>query len=97
MGRFLPAIIQHWKYEGRADFMKLFDIYDWSTAAPFQSHLHPFMLLLVHQVQSDLTDHYYEELQQIKTRHALELEQLRAKLSDRHLQGSAHVNFMLHE
>uniref|UniRef100_UPI0037E7F2AE pericentrin isoform X2 n=1 Tax=Semicossyphus pulcher TaxID=241346 RepID=UPI0037E7F2AE len=38
------------------------------------------------QVRSDLTDFYYEELQEMKTRHALELEQLRAKLSDRHLQ-----------
>uniref|UniRef100_A0A3Q3MWM4 Pericentrin n=1 Tax=Labrus bergylta TaxID=56723 RepID=A0A3Q3MWM4_9LABR len=34
------------------------------------------------QVRSDLTDFYYAELQEIKTRHALELEQLRAKLSD---------------
>lgn len=39
-------------------------------------------------MRSDLTDHYYEELQELKTRHALEQEQLRAKLSDRHLQGS---------
>ncbi|XP_072221841.1 pericentrin isoform X1 [Leuresthes tenuis] len=37
------------------------------------------------QVRSDLTDHYYEELQEMKTRHALELETLRAKLSGDHL------------
>ncbi|XP_070776144.1 pericentrin [Enoplosus armatus] len=43
------------------------------------------------QVRSDLTDHYYEELQDMKTRHALELEQLRAKLSDRHLQELTRV------
>uniref|UniRef100_A0A3Q3W5J8 Pericentrin/AKAP-450 centrosomal targeting domain-containing protein n=1 Tax=Mola mola TaxID=94237 RepID=A0A3Q3W5J8_MOLML len=43
------------------------------------------------QVRSDLTDHYYEELQQMKTCHALELEQLRAKLSDRHLQGTCNI------
>ncbi|XP_029350413.1 pericentrin isoform X2 [Echeneis naucrates] len=39
----------------------------------------------VQQVRSDLTDHYYEELQEMKTRHALELEQLKAKLSESHL------------
>ncbi|XP_041827485.1 pericentrin isoform X2 [Melanotaenia boesemani] len=37
------------------------------------------------QVRSELTDRYYEELQEMKTRHALELENLRAKLSDSHL------------
>uniref|UniRef100_A0A3Q3K048 ELK domain-containing protein n=1 Tax=Monopterus albus TaxID=43700 RepID=A0A3Q3K048_MONAL len=42
----------------------------------------------VQQVRSDLTDHYYEELQEMKTCHALELEQFRAKLSDSHLQGT---------
>ncbi|XP_062295952.1 pericentrin isoform X3 [Scomber scombrus] len=44
------------------------------------------------QVRSDLTDYYYEELQEMKTRHALELEQLRAKLSDRHLQDLTRVH-----
>ncbi|KAK5617014.1 hypothetical protein CRENBAI_016494 [Crenichthys baileyi] len=44
------------------------------------------------QVRSDLTDHYYEELQGMKTRHALELEQLRAKLSERHLQDLTTVH-----
>ncbi|XP_039994200.1 pericentrin isoform X3 [Xiphias gladius] len=39
----------------------------------------------VQQVRSDLTDHYYEELQEMKARHALELEQIKAKLSDSHL------------
>ncbi|KAM4540827.1 pericentrin [Fundulus diaphanus] len=38
------------------------------------------------QERSDLTDHYYQELQEMKTRHALELEQLRARLSESHLQ-----------
>lgn len=38
-------------------------------------------------MRSDLTDHYYNQLQELKTHHALEQEQLRAKLSDRHLQG----------
>ncbi|XP_032355881.1 pericentrin isoform X2 [Etheostoma spectabile] len=37
------------------------------------------------QVRSDITDQYYEELEEKKTRHALEMEQLRAKLSDHHL------------
>ena len=56
-----------------------------------------FISLHVLQVRSDLTDHYYEELQEMKTRHALELEQLRAKLSDRHLQGTfcIHVKHLL--
>ncbi|XP_047200841.1 pericentrin isoform X3 [Girardinichthys multiradiatus] len=44
------------------------------------------------QVRSDLTDHYYEELQGMKTRHALELEQLRAKLSESHLQDLTTVH-----
>ncbi|XP_029316030.1 LOW QUALITY PROTEIN: pericentrin [Cottoperca gobio] len=44
------------------------------------------------QMQSDLTDHYYEELQEKKTRHALELEQLRAKLSDSHLRELTRVH-----
>ncbi|XP_056248818.1 pericentrin isoform X1 [Seriola aureovittata] len=43
------------------------------------------------QVRSDLTDHYYEELQEMKTRHALELEQLKAKLSDSHLRELTRV------
>ncbi|KAM9842917.1 pericentrin [Aulostomus maculatus] len=43
------------------------------------------------KVRSDSTDHYYEDLQEIKTLHALELEQLRAKLSDRHLQEVTRV------
>ncbi|XP_034713637.1 pericentrin isoform X5 [Etheostoma cragini] len=37
------------------------------------------------QVRSDVTDQYHEELEEKKTRHALELEQLGAKLSDHHL------------
>uniref|UniRef100_A0A3B5B329 Pericentrin-like n=1 Tax=Stegastes partitus TaxID=144197 RepID=A0A3B5B329_9TELE len=45
------------------------------------------------QVRSDLTDHYYEELQEMKTRHAMDLEQLRAKLSDSHLRGASHTLF----
>uniref|UniRef100_A0A3B4ULN8 Pericentrin n=1 Tax=Seriola dumerili TaxID=41447 RepID=A0A3B4ULN8_SERDU len=45
----------------------------------------------VMQVRSDLTDHYYEELQEMKTRHALELEQLKAKLSDSHLRGTSRI------
>ncbi|XP_044023203.1 pericentrin isoform X3 [Siniperca chuatsi] len=44
-----------------------------------------------HKVHSDLTDHYYEELQEMKSQHALDLEQLRAKLSERHLQELARV------
>ncbi|XP_030575002.1 pericentrin isoform X2 [Archocentrus centrarchus] len=47
----------------------------------------------VQQVRLDLTDHYYEELQEMKTRHALDLEQLRAKLSDDHLQELTRVRF----
>uniref|UniRef100_A0A3Q4I7N9 Pericentrin n=1 Tax=Neolamprologus brichardi TaxID=32507 RepID=A0A3Q4I7N9_NEOBR len=43
-----------------------------------------------------LTDHYYEELQEKKTRHALDLEQLGAKLSDRHLQGPSHTFIFIH-
>lgn len=50
-----------------------------------------FCFFSVLQVRSDLTDYYYEELQEEKTRHALELEQLRAKLSEHHLQGFVHI------
>ncbi|XP_042078537.1 pericentrin isoform X4 [Haplochromis burtoni] len=46
----------------------------------------------VQKVRADLTDHYYKELQEMKTRHALDLEQLRAKLSDRHLQELTRVH-----
>ncbi|KAM6912231.1 pericentrin [Xenentodon cancila] len=44
------------------------------------------------QVHLDLTDHYYEELQEMKTRHALDLEQLRAKLSESHLKDLKRVH-----
>uniref|UniRef100_A0A4W5KUS0 ELK domain-containing protein n=1 Tax=Hucho hucho TaxID=62062 RepID=A0A4W5KUS0_9TELE len=37
------------------------------------------------QVRSDLTDRYYGDLQELKTRHALEMEQLGVKLSDSHV------------
>ncbi|KAM9777455.1 LOW QUALITY PROTEIN: pericentrin [Neosynchiropus ocellatus] len=40
----------------------------------------------LNQMRSDLTDHYYKDLQELKSRHALDLEQLRARLSDLHLQ-----------
>ncbi|XP_068436282.1 pericentrin [Clinocottus analis] len=43
------------------------------------------------QARSDLTDHYYEELQEKRTRHTLELEQIRAQLSDRHLEELTRV------
>lgn len=47
----------------------------------------------MHQARSDLTDRYYEELQEKRSRHALEMEQIRAKLSDCHLQGTrAHTH-----
>lgn len=39
------------------------------------------------QARSELTDRYYSDMDQIKTKHALEIEQLRAKLSDSHLKG----------
>lgn len=44
-------------------------------------------------MRSDLTDHYYEELQEMKARHALELEQIKAKLSDSHLRGTSRIHF----
>ncbi|KAM3870972.1 pericentrin [Diretmus argenteus] len=44
------------------------------------------------QVQSDLTDRYYENLQELKSRHALELEQLRARLSDSHIRELTQVH-----
>ncbi|XP_015248198.1 PREDICTED: pericentrin-like isoform X1 [Cyprinodon variegatus] len=44
------------------------------------------------QERSNLTDQYYEELQEMKTRHALELEQLRAKLSESHVQDLTRVH-----
>ncbi|XP_061599182.1 pericentrin isoform X2 [Cololabis saira] len=44
------------------------------------------------QVHLDLTDHYYEELQDLKTRHALDLEHLRAKLSESHLKDLTRVH-----
>uniref|UniRef100_A0A3Q2P6W8 Pericentrin n=1 Tax=Fundulus heteroclitus TaxID=8078 RepID=A0A3Q2P6W8_FUNHE len=49
------------------------------------------------QERSDLTDHYYQELQEMKTRHALELEQLRARLSESHLQGASLYALFLYE
>lgn len=39
------------------------------------------------QARSELTDRYYSDMEQLKTKHALEIEQLRAKLSDSHLKG----------
>lgn len=50
-----------------------------------------FHVFLVLQARSDLTDHYYEELQEMKTRHALDLEQHKAKLSESHLQGTTDI------
>ncbi|XP_070402930.1 pericentrin isoform X4 [Nothobranchius furzeri] len=44
------------------------------------------------QVRSDLTDHYYIELQEMKTRHALELQQLGAKLSDSHVEELTRIH-----
>ncbi|KAM4625822.1 pericentrin [Polymixia lowei] len=43
------------------------------------------------QVRSDLTDRYYEDLQELKTRHALEQEQLKARLSDSHVRELTRV------
>ncbi|KAF5895396.1 pericentrin-like isoform X1 [Clarias magur] len=37
------------------------------------------------QARSELTDRYYSDMEQLKTKHALEIEQLWAKLSDSHL------------
>ncbi|XP_058471141.1 pericentrin [Solea solea] len=45
----------------------------------------------VQQVRSDLTDHYYDELQEMKNRHALQMEQLKAKLSESHLRELTRV------
>lgn len=44
-------------------------------------------------MRSKLTDHYYDELQELKSRHALEVEQLKAKLSERHLQGVSQTHY----
>ncbi|XP_034015360.1 pericentrin isoform X1 [Thalassophryne amazonica] len=44
------------------------------------------------QVRSHLTDHYCEDLQKLKTQHALEVEQLRARLSESHLQELTRVS-----
>ncbi|XP_028995899.1 pericentrin isoform X2 [Betta splendens] len=57
-----------------------------SELANLQSSLSLSFKEEVQQVRSDLTDHYYKELQEMKTCHALELEQLRAKLCESHLQ-----------
>uniref|UniRef100_A0A3P9JDG0 Pericentrin n=1 Tax=Oryzias latipes TaxID=8090 RepID=A0A3P9JDG0_ORYLA len=46
--------------------------------------------LSLEQTRSDITHHYQKELQEQKTMHALELEQLRAKVSDVHLKGFIH-------
>uniref|UniRef100_A0A3Q2FFS1 Pericentrin n=1 Tax=Cyprinodon variegatus TaxID=28743 RepID=A0A3Q2FFS1_CYPVA len=48
------------------------------------------------QERSNLTDQYYEELQEMKTRHALELEQLRAKLSESHVQENKITRYAFH-
>uniref|UniRef100_A0A3B3ZBW4 ELK domain-containing protein n=1 Tax=Periophthalmus magnuspinnatus TaxID=409849 RepID=A0A3B3ZBW4_9GOBI len=48
------------------------------------------------QVRSDLTDQYYKELMEMKTRHALEMEQLKAKLSESHLRGAKNASELTH-
>ncbi|XP_041937338.1 pericentrin isoform X2 [Alosa sapidissima] len=37
------------------------------------------------QVRTDITDRYFSEIQELKNKHALELEQLRARLSESHV------------
>jgi len=41
------------------------------------------------QARTELTDRYYKDIDQLNTKHAHELEQLRAKLSDNHIKGEA--------
>lgn len=41
------------------------------------------------QARTELTDRYYKDIDQLNTKHAHELEQLRAKLSDNHIKGKA--------
>lgn len=41
------------------------------------------------QARTELTDRYYKDIDQLNTKHAHELEQLRAKLSDNHIKGRA--------
>lgn len=43
------------------------------------------------QARTELTDRYYKDIDQLNTKHAHELEQLRAKLSDNHIKGDASV------
>lgn len=39
------------------------------------------------QARNELTDRYYSDIEKLNTKHALDIEQLRAKLSDNHLKG----------
>lgn len=43
------------------------------------------------QARTELTDRYYKDIDQLNTKHAHDLEQLRAKLSDNHIKGEAPV------
>lgn len=53
--------------------------------ADFRSSLSQSFEEGLQQARADLTDHYYKALQEKKSRHALEMEQLKAKLSESHL------------
>lgn len=46
--------------------------------------------LSLEQMRSDITEDHHKELQELKMMYALEVEQLEAKPSDVHLQGSIH-------
>lgn len=39
------------------------------------------------QVRTDLADRYFSEIQELKNKHSLELEQLKARLSESHVKG----------
>lgn len=39
------------------------------------------------QVRTDLADRYFNEIQELKNKHSLELEQLKARLSESHVKG----------
>lgn len=43
------------------------------------------------QARTELTDRYYKDIDQLNTKHAHELEQLRARLSDNHIKGDTSV------
>ncbi|CAG10353.1 unnamed protein product, partial [Tetraodon nigroviridis] len=75
------------KEQNEAELESLRRYFEQRLRVTEENYREDIALLQLRLVRSKLTEHYYDELQEMKSRHALELEQLKAKLSERHLQG----------